>query len=281
MNASDYFNRAVAKWYKGDNDGARRDLDEAIHLGLDPAGSAACLFRGLLKIAEGDPEGAIGDFDEAIRIGVNPGYYAYFWRGYAKSRLQDFGGAIRDFDEAIRLEPANVRAYFFRASARHDQQDFSGAIRDYDEGLRLNPGDVWGYNNRGCAKLCIADYEGAMQDYNEAVRLDADHINALFNKAFLLGTCPVEKYRNPKEALKTAEAALRANPSFSYAKSAKACALALMGDFLTAIQLQTDALEDPKYRQDENIDGGASAAVRIEAWERRQQWFLKPPSQAN
>ena len=88
--------------------------------------------------------------------------------------------------------------------------------------------------------------------------------------------CPDEKYRKPKDAEALADGALLIAPDSSYAKAAKACALAAAGDFDNAIRLQSEALVDKYYRNDDTIIGGSNAEERIKTWKQKQQWSLQP-----
>ena len=64
--ADAYYNRGVAKDYKGDYDGAVADYDNAIE--INPKDALAYNNRGNAKRHKGDYDGAITDFDKATRL---------------------------------------------------------------------------------------------------------------------------------------------------------------------------------------------------------------------
>ena len=241
----------------------------------EPTNAGAWCRRADCWNEKGELENAIKDYTEAIRL--NPeAAVIYNNRGNAKRTKKDFDGAIQDYDEAIRLDPKCVFAYFNRAIAKRDTQDFDGAIHDYDEAIRFDPKCTPAYINRGFAAMQNSAYASAISDFDEAIRLDAKSTYPLVNKSFLLAACPDAKYRDAAKAIELANAALMLDPERAHAKGAKACALALQGDFDAAINLEEEALKDERFHTDKGLDGGANAAERIDAWKRKEPWFFKP-----
>src|SRR5262249_35443871 len=64
--ASIYADRSLARYARGDLDGAMADCDQAI--AIDPGLGTAYLDRGNVRAAKGDQPGAIADFSRAIAI---------------------------------------------------------------------------------------------------------------------------------------------------------------------------------------------------------------------
>lgn len=268
--ASVYNDRGLLKRELKDYAGAIQDFDEAIR--LDPKYEVAYNNRGNAKRDLKDYAGAIRDYGETIRL--NPKFATpYNNRGVTKRDQKDFAGAVRDLDEAIRLDPNEATFYGNRGSAKSDLKDYAGAIRDLDDAIRLSQKDVITYNNRGWAKQMQKDYAGAIRDYREAISLDEKRSMPRCNYAFLLGTAADEKYRDGGEALKLVEGVLKAEPANAYAKNAKACALALKGEYAEAIRWEREALQDADFAADEAIDGGKRGLERIAVWEQKKLWL--------
>lgn len=265
-----YNARGILRQELKDYAGAIRDYDEAIR--LNPKETIFYNNRGIAKRDQKDFTGAIHDFDEAIRF--DPKYLnPYKQRGNLKNEQRDYAGAIRDFDEALRLDPKDAAVYCNRGSAKRDQQDYAGALRDYDKSLRLDPKDAVSYYNRGWTKHILKDYAGAIRDYREAIRLDEKLLPSRNNYAFLLATAADEKFRDAGEALNLAEGVLKMDPANGYGKSAKACALALKGEYTEAVRWEREALEDADFAQNEDVDGGRRAFERIAVWKQKKLWL--------
>jgi len=171
------------------------------------------------------------------------------------------------------LAPNDAWAYFNRGLVKDELKDYDGAMKDYDEAIRLNPEFATAFSNRGLVKDKLKDYEGALKDYDDAIRLDPKMTNPKNNKAFLLSTCQDEKIRDSKNAMQLANDCLDIDSKNAYAMNAKACAYALAGDFVSAIEWERKAMEDADYMSDKEIDGGVIAIERIQKWESKSLWL--------
>ncbi len=181
--------------------------------------------------------------------------------------------AIKDYDEAIRLDPKEKTYYYIRGNAKSSTNDPAGAIRDFDEAIRLDPNLAPAYVSRGWLKHKAGDYKSAIRDYENAIRLDPKLPYCKNNLAYLRATCPEAKFRDAAAALQLAEAVLSSNGKDAFAQNAKACALALQGNYDAAIKLEELALQDDGFAKETDLDGGVLAAERIAQWKKRQLWL--------
>ena len=167
--AEGFLNRASARRFNGDVNGAIADCTRAIE--LDPKSEPAVYKRGALNLQKGDYDDAIADLTRAIELSPNTADY-YSDRGLAKLRKRDNDGAIVDFTRAIELDAKNVVAYRNRALAKNINGDADGAIADYNRAIGLDPKNAGAFNNRGMIKKSKGDLDGAIADFNSAIELN-------------------------------------------------------------------------------------------------------------
>jgi len=167
--AEGFLNRASARRFNGDVNGAIADCTRAIE--LDPKSEPAVYKRGALNLQKGDYDDAIADLTRAIELSPNTADY-YSDRGLAKLRKRDNDGAIVDFTRAIELDAKNVVAYRNRALAKNINGDADGAIADYNRAIGLDPKNAGAFNSRGMIKKSKGDLDGAIADFNSAIELN-------------------------------------------------------------------------------------------------------------
>ncbi|HEY5992424.1 MAG TPA: tetratricopeptide repeat protein, partial [Candidatus Udaeobacter sp.] len=167
-NADGFLNRAGARGFNGDMNGAIADLSRAID--LDPKSEPAVYRRGAFKLQKGDYDGAIADLNRAIELSPNTADY-YSDRGLAKLRKRD-NDAIVDFTRALELDPKNAIVYRNRALAKNIKGDADGALADYNGAIDLDPTNAGAFNSRGMIKKSKGDFEGAITDFTSAIELN-------------------------------------------------------------------------------------------------------------
>src|SRR5207249_5184060 len=133
--AEAFLNRAGARGFNGDRNGAIADLSHAID--LDPKSEPAVYRRGAFKLQKGDYDGAITDLSRAIELSPNTADY-YSDRGLAKLRKRDNDGALADYNGAINLDPKNAGAFNSRGVIKKSKGDLDGAIADFTKAIELN-----------------------------------------------------------------------------------------------------------------------------------------------
>jgi tetratricopeptide (TPR) repeat protein len=185
---------------------------------------------------------------------------------------KEFDKAFTDFDEAIRLDPKDATAFANRASAWADQKEYDNAIKDYDEAIRL---ESWGhlFVERGSVWVHKKEYGKAIEDYDAAiVSAPEDPVTAwAYNrKAWLLATCPIEEYRDGKQAVELAKKAcgLVGWKGASYFESL-AAAFAENGHFDEAVKWQNKALDDAEHFKKEN---GEKGQQRVKMYEGKKPY---------
>ncbi len=266
-----WFGKANANEAKGLLEEALKDFDRCI--AIDPRMAMAWNNRGLCWSKIGEADRAMADFNEAINL-LPRFSEAFSNRGVLRMEQQDYHGAIEDFDRALAIDPKDSFTLNNRGNAKQGLKDYAGAIADRDEAIRLDPSNAVAIVNRGVSKFLSRDYTGALADYDEGIRVGRQSLHAYSNKAFLLATSPMASMRDPVAAKENAAQALTIDATNGYALNAMACAVALAGDFDSAIEWETKAIQVPGYVLDRDIDGGFHAADRIERWKKRSLWLL-------
>lgn len=164
--------------------------------------------RGVSLAQMRDFDGALRDFDKAIEI--NPKHAdAWFNRGELKFGQRRYDDAIADYNEALKLNPNDAAAYSSRGHAKWGARQHQGAVEDYDRAIRLNPKNALAYTNRGLAYTEQGLYDRAAVDYRKAMELDPNLGAALQGAAWLMSTCPDERFRDSKKAIEAASKALQ------------------------------------------------------------------------
>ncbi len=296
--------RAQELLSKGDDGKAIHELDQL----LLRNGRLAHLYilRARVELRLGNLERALQDTSDAIRIEPNEGS-AYRLRGKVHHKLREFDRAISDFDRVISLDPMDAKARAIRGALKINVKDYLGAIQDLDEVVSIDSSLAMGFRYRAEANLRRGQLNDAMRDFNEAIRLDSDNTEAFIgrgmtnhrcanfsaslldyeealsrephhkrgriNKAFLLATAEDQDVFDPVSGGELLTSVLESEPENSYALNAKACALASLDDFSSAIDVERKAMLNNRWLEDSDIDGGACASHRIACWQLDKQWY--------
>ena len=258
--AAAHYRRGEAYAEQEDYDRAIADFSKAIALDADYA--MAYHDRGVTHAKRGDHDREIADYNEAIRLDPDSAL-PYHNRGLAHAHRGDYDRAIADFTEAIRIEPKDAVTYCKRGWAYGKKGDYDREIADYGEAIRRDPDYVPAYYNRAAAYAESGDYKREIADYRQVIRLHKEEDRAHCNLAWVLATCPDERYRSGRTAVKYATGACKrtgwTNP---FGLDALAAAYAEAGQFDAAVSWQTKALG---MSQPEDYDESA-ARCRLELY---------------
>jgi tetratricopeptide (TPR) repeat protein len=231
--------------------------------------------RGEVRADAGEDQKALADFDQSLA--TMPGWRATHNRGVSYAACGKLAEALTDFDAVIRTKQDYAPVWYNRAELRAQQGDFQGAIDDYRQALHLRPSDAAALAGRGYSFYQLGKYEPAIADFCRSLDLDPKQASTLIYRAaayyetghygqaaddcrtavridpnsptayqatgWLMATCPDERFRDSKLAVKAAQKAieLRGRKTFRDLETL-AAALACDGQFQLAAETQRQAI---------------------------------------
>ncbi|MEK6236174.1 MAG: tetratricopeptide repeat protein, partial [Planctomycetales bacterium] len=216
-------------------------------IALDSTRWLAFHNRGFYYAREEDFQQATTDLRRAI--GLNPrSEKSFVYLGDIHYRQGEFSQAINQYNEALRINPQNAEVYSQRGHANFMVGRRAQALRDFNRALQLNAKDVETYIYRGDLYNEAGHYAEAANDYRDAFRLDPESDRAFVSAAWMMATCPDERFRSVESALTTAKRALEMQGNephpyrFRYLETL-AAAQASAGQYSQAVEMQAEAVE--------------------------------------
>ena len=174
------------------------------HKQQDQDAAQRYMSDGISYVSKGSIDKAIASFSRALELDPeNP--FIYNFRGDAYLQKGQIEEAFSDFNRAIDLYSNNEFAYSGRGNAYMRKGQIDEAISDYNKAIALAPENVITYSYRGMAYARKGDIEGAISDFTRVLDLNPEDGTVLNNLAWILATCPDEKYRDGEKAIEYAE----------------------------------------------------------------------------
>ncbi len=112
--------------------------------------------RGMARFEKGETDGAISDFTKAIKMRPRYGM-AYYYRAMANSRKKEYDQAIADYTKAIEIDPQRFAvAYAERALIYYVKKEYDKAWEDVHKaqslGVEVRPGFLKALRNPRSAR---------------------------------------------------------------------------------------------------------------------------------
>ena len=190
---------------------------------------------------------------------------AYIHRGNARRFTGEYDLAIIDLTKALELNPvddgfsyrSNIKdVYLCRGLAFGEKGDYDHALEDYNSAIKIDPQYGVLYTYRGDVWSRKGNYYKAIEDYNRAIDIWPDEPDAYSRLAWLLSTCPDNRFRDGRRSVEMAKKAIHLTKwEFQNSQhfSSLAAAYAEVGEFEKAVESQETAIEIcRKYRGKKN-----------------------------
>jgi tetratricopeptide (TPR) repeat protein len=171
--------------------------------------------RGVSLAMLGDYKAALASFSSAIEL--NPGYpNTRFNRAELLLELGEYEQAEQEYTDVLKLDPEDVDSRIGRGHARFYMAQFEPALEDFDQVVQRRPENAVAYADRADLYAYLGRWELAARDYRMAVRLDNSLGRAYQSAAWLMATCPDERFRDTQLALKAARRAIELDGTGDY-----------------------------------------------------------------
>jgi tetratricopeptide (TPR) repeat protein len=116
--------------------------------------------------------------------------------------------AVQDYTRALKLDEKDAASYGGRARAIVSLGRLQDAQRDFNRAVELAPNDAFIRAGRGSLYQRLGRWGDAALDLREAAKLDGNSDAVLQMAAWLMATCPDNRYRQTDLAVQAAERAL-------------------------------------------------------------------------
>src|SRR5262249_18764302 len=117
-----------------------------------------------------------------------------------------------DFSRAIFLEPKNALVWSNRGATYRELHQDEKALADLDRATELRPRDAVPWIIRGQIYTARKQWDKVIAHFSKLVELDANNPAVRNHLAWLLDTCPDEKFQDPGKAVELAKKAVEMAP---------------------------------------------------------------------
>lgn len=249
-----YLKHSSQKLTQGDEADAKRldglalqDFESAVT--KDPKRWKAIHNRGTMLAIAGRAKEALADFSRTIEL--NPDH-ALAWLNRAELHFdrRDYALAEKDYTQAIRIDGDLESAFLKRGQCRMRVGEYQSALADFNRVVATGAENDSAIVNtsalveRGEAHRMLGNWRAAADDFRSAIDGDPKCARAYQRTAWLMATCPEERFRNPQLALDVARKAVELSDEMDFQyHDVLAAALANQGEFAEAMEVLQQAVE--------------------------------------
>ncbi len=171
--------------------------------------------------------------------------------------------AKEHLERALELDDSSAEANQALAQMLAQQGEFARAADLFERALEETPWDVRLHVSRGLALMLGEDYPRARLALQESVAAQPDNLELKHLLARLLAACPDDRVRDGERAVRLADQVVAARLTIEHAET-MAMALAEVGRFDEAAELQSRVLEQISRRSGESSGEYLAATARLE-----------------
>jgi tetratricopeptide (TPR) repeat protein len=197
---------------------------------------------------------------------------AYFGRAFAYRSIGEYDQALADYNQALKAQPTLAEDELFysgRILACLGTGDLTLAESDLNKALALSPDSASLINTRGLVLQKKGLYGQALHDHVKAMELSPQMWRAKADLAWLLATCPDERYRDGKQAVAFAEASANIKPDH-FTLDVLAAAYAEAGRFDEAVKIMQIAIDTLEKQGRSRLS--ADLRPHLEAYQKHTPW---------
>lgn len=199
--------------------------------------------RGVSLGLHGKYEQALADFDQVVKL--KPDFVSVWYnRAEVRSTLGRYEDAIADYSKGLELTPSDVGILVGRGTAQYRVARYDESLADFEAALQTDDTNAAALAGRGDAHTALGNWEQAATDFQQAVEKNENLGRAYRGAAWLMATCPDEKYRNGELALESAKRAIQLDGDGDWLYlDTLAAALANAGEYAEARQTLGKAIQ--------------------------------------
>ena len=197
-----------------------------------------------------------------------------YYRAMYHVARQEYNMALPFMNGFLEKKPDDAKAYYDRAWIYGALGDVEKAIQDYSRAIELNSSFILAYYNRGRGYAFLKQYAKSLADFNLAIDLNPDYRDAYMGKAWLLATCPAEKWRDGEQAVLAAKKATEISYDWQ-SLTILAAAYAESGDFNRAKEIQQEVIRLLELQHTSGSIQFNLSQQRLDAYKANTPWREK------